>query len=139
MLCGTLPFDDEELPRLYKKIGSGQFDIPAFVSASAADLLRKILVVDPEKRADVKTITSHPWFVETCPEPYVPPADLDVQQLIDFRIVYTMTQAIPEWPALKVIKALNANKHNQLTATYYLLSEKKQTSGKNKPWTFAEQ
>lgn len=79
MLCGTLPFDDEELPRLYKKIGAGQFDIPAFVSATGADLLRKILVVDPEKRADIKTITNHPWFVETCPEPYVPPADLDVQ------------------------------------------------------------
>ncbi|CAL5995719.1 Kinase [Hexamita inflata] len=139
MLCGTLPFDDEELPKLYKKIGSGQFDIPPFVSASAADLLKKILVVDPEKRFDIKQIISHPWFVETLPEPYEPPAELDLPTLIDFRIVYTMTQAIPEWPGIKVIKALNGNRHNQTTATYYLLSEKRANSGEKKPWSFNEQ
>lgn len=62
MLCGTLPFDDDELSKLYKKIGAGQFDIPNFLSEKCVDLIKKILVVDPEKRIDIKGITSHPWF-----------------------------------------------------------------------------
>ena len=32
MVCGSLPFDDEDLTKLYKKISAGQFDIPSFVS-----------------------------------------------------------------------------------------------------------
>lgn len=136
MLCGTLPFDDEELPRLYKKIGAGQFDVPEFISPSAADLLRKILVVDPVARLTLLQVTEHPWFVETLKEPYTHPIEIEVQRLIDFRILYTMTQAIPEWPALKIVKALNANRHNQMTATYYLLSEKRAAAGDKKPWAF---
>lgn len=137
MVCGTLPFDDEELPKLYKKIGSGQFDIPSFVSDKCADLFKKILVVDPEKRIDMKGIMSHPWFLETIPEPFEPPHDVDMEPNIDFKIIYTMTQAIKEWPAIKVVKALAGNRHNQLTATYYLLSEKRNLTEK-KPWTFSE-
>lgn len=63
---------------------------------------------------------------------------MDTQALIDFRVIYTMTQAIPEWPAIKIVKALNSNRHNQLTATYYLLCEKRANSGDKKPWSFAE-
>jgi len=91
MLCGSLPFDDDELPKLYKKIGSGQFEIPNFVSESAADLLRKILVVDPEKRYDIAQITSHPWFLNAYKEKYEHPKNLETSDLIDFRVIYTMT------------------------------------------------
>ncbi len=45
LLCGTLPFDDRNVTVLFKKIKSGQFYIPPFLSASAADLLKKILQV----------------------------------------------------------------------------------------------
>lgn len=49
-----------------------------------------------------------------------------------------MTQAVKEWSAPKIVKALIGNRHNQLTATYYLLCEKKNTTEK-KPWDFTEQ
>ena len=32
MICGYLPFDDDDLQKLYKKIISGIFKIPPFVS-----------------------------------------------------------------------------------------------------------
>lgn len=101
-------------------------------------MFKKILVVDPEKRADIKAIISHPWFVETIPEPFEAPSDINMEPNIDFKIVYTMTQALKDWPAIKIVKALIGNRHNQLTATYYLLSEKKNLTEK-KPWDFAEQ
>lgn len=54
MLCGTLPFDDDDLAKLYKKIGSGVFEIPQTVSESARDLLKRIILVDPEKRITIE-------------------------------------------------------------------------------------
>ncbi len=47
LLCGYLPFEDPNTNRLYKKILSGQFDIPKFITPEAKDLMKKILNVDP--------------------------------------------------------------------------------------------
>lgn len=35
MICGYLPFEDPNTPALYKKIISGEFKVPKFVSPSA--------------------------------------------------------------------------------------------------------
>ena len=56
LLCGYLPFEDKNTALLYKKILDGQFQIPRFVSEPAKDLIRKILVTDPEKRITVSQI-----------------------------------------------------------------------------------
>ena len=62
MLCGYLPFGDEDNEKLYKKITSGKFEIPKFLSENCKDILRKILNTDPEKRFTIKQIKKHPWF-----------------------------------------------------------------------------
>lgn len=51
MITGFLPFCDPDTPTLYKKIMNGSFKFPAHVSAEAKDLISKILVVNPLKRA----------------------------------------------------------------------------------------
>lgn len=140
MLCGYLPFDDDDLQKLYKKIISGVFTIPDFVSPSAADLLRKILVVDPQKRLNLRQIMQHPWYVEACPDPVPPVVETDNPTVIDFKIVYTMVQTLRDWDAVAIVKALSQNKHNQMTATYYLLMEKRvQQQGGRPEWKFDEQ
>ena len=51
MLCGHLPFDDEDLSCLYKKILAGKFEITSsLVSQEARDLLHGIIEKDPKKR-----------------------------------------------------------------------------------------
>ncbi|KYQ93026.1 putative protein serine/threonine kinase [Tieghemostelium lacteum] len=67
-LCAKLPFDDENIPTLFKKIREGNFVIPDFVSASCADLIRKMLVVDPMKRITISEIRKHPWFQVNLPK-----------------------------------------------------------------------
>lgn len=62
LICGFLPFEDPDTSKLYKKILSGEFKIPSFVSKDAADLLTKILHTDPEKRLKVSEIRQHKWF-----------------------------------------------------------------------------
>ena len=62
MICGYLPFDDTNNDVLYKKISSGDYKIPSFVSEKAKDLMKKILTTDPNKRVTIQQIKNHPWF-----------------------------------------------------------------------------
>jgi len=62
LICGFLPFEDPDTTELYKKILLGKFKIPDFVSKGAKDLIKKILVSDPEDRVTIKAIQQHTWF-----------------------------------------------------------------------------
>lgn len=62
LICGYLPFEDPDTSKLYKKILSGEFKIPSFVSKPANDLLRKILNTEPDQRFNIADIREHEWF-----------------------------------------------------------------------------
>ena len=69
MLAGYLPFDDDpanpegdNINLLYKYILSTQLTFPDYVSTEARDLLSKMLVPDPQFRADLQTVMSHEWL-----------------------------------------------------------------------------
>lgn len=65
--CRYPPFADEDQKRLFELIKGGHysFDDPVWdaVTEGAKDLLRKILVVNPEKRFKAVDILRHPWMV----------------------------------------------------------------------------
>ncbi len=65
-LCGFPPFYHESTAALYKQIKKGEFDFPApywsNISASAKDLVRKLLTVDPTQRYTAKQVLQHPWI-----------------------------------------------------------------------------
>jgi 5'-AMP-activated protein kinase catalytic alpha subunit len=61
LLCGTLPFDDESIPNLFKKIKSGMYSLPSHLSQSSRDLILRMLVVDPMKRISIQEVRQHPW------------------------------------------------------------------------------
>lgn len=67
MLCGTLPFHDRHLPRLFSSIRRGEYAMPRYVSAHAKDLIAQLLVVDPAKRIPTAHILEHDWFKEDVP------------------------------------------------------------------------
>jgi len=56
LVCGYLPFEDPNTAKLYKKILSGEFIIPKFVSEDCKDLMKSILNTDPEKRFKAEDI-----------------------------------------------------------------------------------
>eukprot|EP01084_Bolivina_argentea_P104033 186328_1 len=62
MLCGCLPFDDENTAALFHKIRTGTYKIPCYVSSDARDLIKKMLVVDPANRITMNEIKQHCWF-----------------------------------------------------------------------------
>ena len=62
LLCGSLPFDDENIPNLFKKIKGGIYSLPNHLSEGVRDLIPRMLVVDPMKRITIKEIRQHRWF-----------------------------------------------------------------------------
>ena len=62
MVCGYLPFsedDDEENKFL---IINGKIDYPREISNKVKDLLKHMLEIDPNKRYNFQKIIKHPWF-----------------------------------------------------------------------------
>ena len=68
LLCGSLPFDDESIPNLFKKIKSGMYSLPSHLSSLSRDLIPRMLVVDPMKRITTPEIRQHPWFQHKLPQ-----------------------------------------------------------------------
>lgn len=56
VLCGSLPFDDDSIPVLFKKIKGGMYQLPPFLSAETRDLIPRLLIVDPVKRITIPEI-----------------------------------------------------------------------------------
>jgi len=64
MLCGYLPFEDQDTEKLYKKIMNCEYSIPNYISESAKDIIKCILNTNPEQRYTIEQIRQHPWFVK---------------------------------------------------------------------------
>ena len=68
-ICGYLPFEDTVTANLYKKILSGEYVTPNYISGEAKDLLKCILNTDPERRYTIEMIRNHPWYHIAAVEP----------------------------------------------------------------------
>lgn len=73
MLCGRLPFDDEFIPALFKKISNGVYTLPNYLSGGAKHLLTRMLVVNPLNRITIHEIMEDAWFKEGIEEYLLPP------------------------------------------------------------------
>lgn len=81
LLCGTLPFDDESIPNLFKKIKSGMYSLPSHLSQSSRDLILRMLVVDPMKRITIADVRQHQWFQHKLPAYLaLPPELIEMQE-----------------------------------------------------------
>jgi serine/threonine protein kinase len=65
-LCGFPPFYGEDDDDAFDQIISGKFEFPepywSKISENAKDLIRKLLVVNPNKRFTAKQALDHPWI-----------------------------------------------------------------------------
>lgn len=76
LLCGRLPFDDEYIPALFKKIQQGAFQIPSYLSPGAIKLIKRMLVVSPVQRITIAEIRQDPWFTkDLAPYLQLPPEE----------------------------------------------------------------
>ncbi|KAF8555084.1 Pkinase-domain-containing protein [Imleria badia] len=62
MLCGRLPFEDDDVQTLFTKISQGSYHMPSYLGADARGLINAMLAVDPVKRITIPEITQHPFY-----------------------------------------------------------------------------
>lgn len=62
-LVGSAPFHCETYDGTYSKIMKADYKIPDHVSKAAANLISKLLVVNPERRLGLSDILVHPWLM----------------------------------------------------------------------------
>lgn len=122
MVCGYLPFEDDNTAVLYRKILSGQYQTPNYLSHEVKDLLHKILETDPNKRYTMNDIRKHKWYTQVIS--FVPqyPEDCVHHESIDENIINWMVDL--ELDKNKSIESVEKNLHNEYTASYYLLKKK---------------
>jgi serine/threonine protein kinase len=69
MLQGTVPFKANNIADLHKLILKGNFDFAVdSISSEAKDIIRKMLVLTPEKRISIPEMLNHPWVKEPLSE-----------------------------------------------------------------------
>ncbi|KAE9466625.1 hypothetical protein C3L33_01493, partial [Rhododendron williamsianum] len=137
LLCGTLPFDDENIPNLFKKIKivvatvpsnplfivlqGGIYTLPSHLSPGARDLIPRMLVVDPMKRMTIPEIRQHVWFQAHLPRYLaVPPPDTMQQaKKIDEDILLEVVKM--GFDRNSLVDYLRNRVQNEGTVAYYLL------------------
>ncbi|CAI9767075.1 unnamed protein product [Fraxinus pennsylvanica] len=121
LLCGTLPFDDENIPNLFKKIKGGIYTLPSHLSPGARDLIPRMLIVDPMKRMTIPDIRAHSWFRAHLPRYLAvsPPDTMQQAKKIDEEILQEVVKMGFDRNAL--VESLRNRVQNEGTVSYYLL------------------
>jgi 5'-AMP-activated protein kinase catalytic alpha subunit len=121
LLCGSLPFDDENVQMLFRKIKGGLFSIPMHISPVVADLLTRMLQVDPVKRITIAQIREHDWFTVDLPDYLFPPPRVNDTKFVDETVI-TEVCVVFDVQDSDVRAALESdNAHDQLKIAYHLI------------------
>ncbi|URE21162.1 cbl-interacting protein kinase [Musa troglodytarum] len=67
LLAGFLPFQDDNLLAMYKKIRRGDFRCPPWFSSDARRLMTRLLDPNPNSRITVEKLMETPWFNKSSP------------------------------------------------------------------------
>lgn len=121
LLCGTLPFDDEHVPTLFRKIKAGAFPIPDYLNKSVVSLLCGMLQTDPIQRVTIDDIKKHEWFQQDLPSYLFPsPVEQD-SSVIDIDAVNEVCEkfAVKESEVHNAL--LSGDPHDQLGIAYHLI------------------
>ncbi|KAD4180027.1 hypothetical protein R6Q59_023505 [Mikania micrantha] len=68
LLAGFLPFQDENIVAMYRKIYRGDFKCPPWFSSDARRLITKLLDPNPSSRIPITKIMESPWFKKSAPK-----------------------------------------------------------------------
>ncbi|KAL2115631.1 hypothetical protein VTJ04DRAFT_9886 [Mycothermus thermophilus] len=110
MLVGRLPFDHEHIPTLFAKIAKGHYMVPSWMSPGAANLIKKMLVVNPVHRATIEDIRQDPWFLKDLPLYLHPPVEEFLNTGVDPNKAIRVSDIAPYAPPQEQEKL-----HNEVT------------------------
>ncbi|XP_070778558.1 serine/threonine-protein kinase MARK1 [Enoplosus armatus] len=122
LVSGSLPFDGQNLKELRERVLRGKYRIPFYMSTDCENLLKKLLVLNPGKRGSLQQIMKDRWmnvgYEDKDLKSYTEP-EQDFNDLKRIELMGTMG-----FPQDEVMKALEGQKYNEVTAIYLLLGRK---------------
>ena len=127
MVCGELPFvvdDENDIYILMDKIIKGNYNIPEFLSDECKDLIKNMLVTDPDKRITLEQIKNHKW-VNKFNFNYMKSPGINIDECflpIDIYLIKDICGK-NEIKIRELVGDILDNKHNENTIGYYLKNE----------------
>lgn len=93
MLCGFLPFEDQNTSELYKKIVSSPLKLPDHLSENSKNILNGMLEKNPENRLTIPEIRKHLFCVLNSNQPILKGVKVDKKEiLVDPMILSMLTE-----------------------------------------------
>lgn len=128
LLTGTLPFDDESVQILFKKIRSGVYTTPDYLSRPVAQLIEKMLTVDQMKRATIKDIKEHEWFKVNLSDYLFPKPTTENLNIIDVDAVIEICEkfSIDEQTVQRSLSS--GDPHDEYVIAYHLIIDNRRIS-----------
>lgn len=80
LLAGFLPFQDDNIMVMYRKIYRGDFKCPPWFSPEARRLVTKLLDPNPSTRIPTSKVMDSSWFKKSVPTTLVPKEDLEFDE-----------------------------------------------------------
>ncbi|XP_051548083.1 SNF related kinase b [Myxocyprinus asiaticus] len=128
LVCGHPPFQEANDSETLIMIMDCRYTVPSHVSPECKDLISRMLQRDPAKRASLTEIEGHTWLQGVDPSP----AGCTAAPLTSHRSLLPeehefILQAMASGNIADrdvIQEALEADRYNHITATYYLLGER---------------
>lgn len=67
MVTGHLPFNDDNLGRLLKRVQTGNYELPSNLPDDLRSLIKAMMNVHPDQRISIEQIKKHPWYNSSPP------------------------------------------------------------------------
>ncbi|XP_076173673.1 maternal embryonic leucine zipper kinase [Ptiloglossa arizonensis] len=123
LLCGFLPFDDNSIESLYRKILCGKYDEPSWLSSSSRRMIRAMLQIDPKKRITIQELCNHPWITVGFLNPVSFVHKTNFEK--DDDVLSTMSAICGEQASDIWKKLVKSDRTDYKTSTYLLLLDRK--------------
>lgn len=128
LVCGHPPFQEANDSETLTMIMDCKYTMPDHVSEGCRRLIGTMLVREPENRATLQQIAQDPWLLEGSTEEipeYLPLVSREQVSEEDHALILQKMVNGKIATKEEILEALDRNEYNHITATYFLLAERK--------------
>ncbi|XP_064466671.1 SNF-related serine/threonine-protein kinase-like [Ornithodoros turicata] len=128
LVCGHAPFQEANDSETLTMIMDCKYTVPPYVSEECRRMIQRMLIRDPDKRATLEEMASDPWLTSgDSPEPAELLPLVHREHLSEDDHSHIIQKMVNGCIASKeeILEALDRNDYNHITATYFLLAERK--------------
>ncbi|XP_078256610.1 SNF related kinase b [Rhinoraja longicauda] len=128
LVCGCPPFHEVNDSETLTMIMDCRYTVPQHMSADCRHLISRMLQREPRKRASLEEIEDHPWLQGVDPSPAtklsLPLTSYKSLSEEEHEIIIQAMECGNIAPRELIQEALEADKYNHITASYFLLAER---------------